>query len=248
MPEPIPATSPETEPFAVAGGDDMDSSTRARLVEILKLGADLAIRPEVFGDCEDHFVVALRGIKTDIPLADDVKIAYPGSGTHVGVARVFGRENVTHVDPDATACSALTEAGYRAEAVGIENFCPPEPIDGIVALNSYGSPTHEIITKIVKPGGFIIANNYTHWAAELGRIQGLTLHAVLAPAYYAESPQLYRGSDIPTNATGLGICYLKIRDGVVSYGSPDDYTYADETPNYPDALFVFRLDKGIINQ
>lgn len=233
----------EGEDFTITGGDGLDDDIRARLIEVIRKGRESAANPELYGDREDTFVVALRKIKDHLSIAEDAKFIYPGSATHVGVARVFGAESVTHVDPDTDACRALSAAGYLVAHTGIEDFHPPEQFDGIVALNSYGVPRREMITEIVKPGGVIIANNYTHWAAKLAEMEELKLITAFGPAYYSEDARMYEGPDIPTDATSLGALYIKIEDGVVSYGSPDDYTFAEDTPKYPDALFVFRLSE-----
>lgn len=140
-------------------------------------------RLEILDDGEDAFVMGLRALKDEFQIPDGVSVMYPGSSTHVGVARVFGKEAVTHIDPDEHAVEALDRNGYKTAKCGIEEYLPVERHDGLIALNSYGRPTDEVLSKTLKPGGFIIANNYTHWAHMLQALSGVTLEAAMLPAY-----------------------------------------------------------------
>lgn len=178
------------------------------------------------GEDNDSFVVALRELRDILSVLENVKVAHSGSGRHTGVAQVFGLENVIHVDPDQATCRLLSDAGYLAQATRIEDFCPSELLDGIVALNSYGEPTKQALSKIVKPGGFIIVNNWTHWAARLAAMPGMELTTAILENYYSEDRQILEGADIPDNATELRAL------------DPDG---AHHYALYPDGLFVFKL-------
>lgn len=197
---------------------------------------------ELGGDMDDSFVTTLRGVKDWLQIPDDANIVYPGSSAHVGVARVFGKENVVHVDPDEIAVRTLTSADYAAVKSTIEEYKPVEPADVMVALNSYGSITADVLERLVKPGGIVIANNYTHWAHELSKLPNVTLESALLPSYMDENASYVEGDDIPDGACDLVMQYWRIsREGSVELGTPANNTFAEESPKYPDGLFVFRL-------
>lgn len=197
---------------------------------------------ETFGDTEDEFVKALRGLQQLVGLEDSASVIYPGSSTHVGVARVFGKGNVVHVDPDSGAMDVLTEQGYLAVESTIEAYSPDKPVDAIVALNSYGVPTAETITRLVKPGGFVIANNWTHWAAELAKLgDTLELVGAIMPDYQTPDAKFAGADALPHDVTDLVKHYFVLESGgEMKAGTPENHTFADESPTYPDALFVFK--------
>jgi len=210
-------------------------------------------RYELFGaDDKDGFVVGLRALRDFLDLPDDPKVVYPGSSTHVGVAYVFGKNNVTHVDPEKGACESLEAAGYHTRVCGIEDYHPDEKADLMIALNSYGEATSVMVREVMEPGGLVISNNYTGWAVDLSKLDNVTLIAAMLPAY-GEDASIVTGSDIPPDATGsTDITYRVSKEGkmITSQGSPDAFLtsdpYATEfteaSPNYPDALFVFRVN------
>lgn len=196
---------------------------------------------ELSGDMDDSFVTTLRGIKDWLQIPDDATVIYPGSSVHVGVARVFGKENVVHVDPDEIAARSLSGADYMAVESTIEEYIPEEPVDVMVALNSYGKITDTILERLLKPGGLVIANNYTHWAHDLSEMPGVTLESAVLPSYGDVNASYLEGGDIPVNACGLTVQYWRIsREGRIEVGTPEDNTFAEKSPNYPDGLFVFR--------
>lgn len=204
-----------------------------------------AIKLELYGDTDDDFVVALRGVSEWLNqrgiLADNATLLYPGSSTHVGVARVFGRGNVIHIDPDEAAVEALQDHDYQAVASGIESYEPQEAADGMVALNSYGEPTKAMIDKLVRLGGVIVANNHTDWAHKLNDLPGIELLAMVTPSYMDPDAHLVEADDIPDNATEVGMQYFILSPGGrLSVGTPSNHTLKDESALYPDALFVFR--------
>jgi hypothetical protein len=219
--------------------------------EVSKLSTEALLRamlsgekekPEVFGDEDDEFVKWLKGIKQFLGINGDISVIYPGSSTHVGVARVFGKGNVTHVDPNSDAVEVLTNNGYGAIESTIEDYRPAELADGVVALNSYGAPSAELIDKLVKPGGFVIANNHTHWAAELAKLgDTLKLVGAVMPDYRLPNAKAVGSSEVPEGATDLVKQYYIFEpDGSFKPGTPGNHTFEDESPKYPDALFVFK--------
>lgn len=173
----------------------------------------------LYGDEDDGFVRSLRRIKQDFAIARGSSVLYPGSSTHVGVARVFGKEHVIHVDPEEGAVRTLRAAGYLAVQQRVEDYAPAAPADVLVALNSYGSPTAEAIERQVRFGGMIIANNWTSWAHELNQLSSHTrLLAAILPSFNAPEAELVINPEQLRGAVDRG----------TDTGAP-----------YADALFVF---------
>lgn len=198
---------------------------------------------EIFGDIENNFVLALRDLKAQLDLADGTKVIYPGSSTHVGVARVFGKENVVHVDPSEEACQSLSGSGYQVAQTGIEDYLPSEKADLLVALNSYGEPTPAILERVLEPGALIIANNYTLWAHELNAIDGVAMIGAVMPAYSSPDASFVAAPEVPETATDIISATYHFKDGQqVDHHHPEGFSFTDQEPNFPDALFVFQLD------
>lgn len=216
-------------------GDDIDpahydSYLENRLRELDKKAYEIQ-------DRDDEFVQALRKLITHYNIDPGVLVVHPGSGTHVGVARVFGKEHVVHVDPDNGVIGALTASDYRAELSKIEEYNPREKAGLMVALNSCGVPDREMLSRVLEPGALIISNNYSGWAKELAGIEGTALVGAVLPSYHAGG-KFVQGADIPEEAIGSSQVTYQIEDNV----SDDVYRFTRETPNYPDALFVFRFE------
>lgn len=215
-----------------------------KLIEQLSAMNDRASKYETWGDNEnDDFVISLGNLKSHLDLADGVAVIYPGSSTHLGVVKVFGKESVTHVDPDVGVCDSLNSKGYFAVPSKIEDFVPDHQVDVIVALNSYGVPNSEIISRLVVPGGLIIANNYTHWAAALSKLEEVTLESGIFPDYSPNIGNFLDADQMPPDATSLHMEYWTITpEGRASIGTPEEHNFAQDTPRFPDALFVFRYN------
>jgi hypothetical protein len=196
---------------------------------------------EISGDTDDSFVIGLRSLKDRFKIANNASVIYPGSSTHVGVARVFGKANVVHVDPELEAVKTLKEAGYKAEALGIEDYRPDSLADIMVALNSYGSPTEEIVERLVKPGGYVIANNYTQWANKLNLLESaVKLKAVLGPSFNSDDARIVDAIELPDDVSAINTTYYNMGPGgALIEGTLEDHNFAAEIPLYPDALFVF---------
>lgn len=199
-------------------------------------------RPEI-SDQEDSFTNSLRKLQDEFQIPIGSTVLNPGSSTHVGAALIFGKEHVTHVDPDEVACEVLRENGYAAETARIEDYTPEQPFDAMVALNSYGSVDEATLSKLVRPGGYIITNNYTGWAEDLSKLTGsVELAGAWLPTYLDEDAKLYRGEEVPEDATGWVQDYYRMPPGGgISRGTPEDHDFADESARYPDGLFVFRV-------
>lgn len=225
-------SQPQTEPLT-------DAEVLDRLRELRDK------KPEIYGDEEDAFVLAIREIaeRFEIPLGAEV--IYPGSATHVGVARVFGKENVVHVDPDSSKegyADVMEGEGYHFAEVGIEGFTPEEPADVMVAWNSYGEPSSEIVTQTMKQGGIIITNNWTHWATRLSKLPNLQLEGAILPAINVDDAQLLVGDEIPAGAAETELHFIKYTDeGQLETGTSQNHDETYESASYPDAAFVFRV-------
>jgi len=211
---------PDQDGRTFIAGPGLNEAGRARLFGVFQAERPVE-KVELYGDKESRKVQVLRDLKETLGLTDTAQIVYPGSSTDVSVARVFGQDNVTHVEPDEGRCKLLIGSGYRAIATRIEDYQPEQPADVIVAFNSYGELTPDILQGMLNPGGVVIANNYTGWAHDLARMPGMELIAAVWPDYDREDAAIYRGEDIPEDIAVGGT--------------------TEEEPRYPDALCVFRF-------
>lgn len=222
-------------------GTGLSSEAAAHLASILNRFRDRPTELKPYGDEHDEFVVQLRNIAHILGVGQDASVIYPGSNTHAGVARAFGRENVTHVDPDGHATNAMRKAGYHTAQLPIEEYIPEHPADLVVALNSYGQPTREVMNKLVVPEGYVIANNWTGWAHDLTGMTGYAMVGAILPAYNSPEAEWVDAADLPNNPAGKEIVFYKILPGgALSAGTLEDNTFADEEYHNPDALFVFQ--------
>ena len=191
-------------------------------------------------DQSDELVGALRAINSEFGIPLGSSVVYPGSATDTNVAHVYGKDNVEHVDPAAGACEALLAHGYRATAERIEDHIPEKPYDLLVALNSYGRLDQAALERLIRPGGHAIVNNHTEWAHDLSAMgELLELIGAIVPNY--ARGQLHTGSDIPVNVAGIEMKYYTYAPGAgLRRGTPEQHTFAEMAPKYPDGLFVFR--------
>ncbi len=198
---------------------------------------------EVVADPDDSIIKSLTMLKERLQIPDDARVVYPGSDTHVGAATVFGKENVTHVDPDESAALSLAKYGYLAKAENIEDHMPTKgPYDVMFALNSYGQLDREGFARLVKPGGLILANNYTHWAHDIPE-SGIELVGAILPNMYAEEAEYTTEAAKLKDSTDIVHEYIRISPGgkVELFNEPTPGAFADESARYPDALFVFQM-------
>jgi len=95
-------------------------------------------------------------------LPEAPKVIYPGSAAHVAPADVFGKENTVMIDPEERAVRALSENGYTAVASRLEDYIAlheRDLFDIAVSFNA-GGIVERNYKNILKPGGFVIANNW----------------------------------------------------------------------------------------
>lgn len=198
---------------------------------------------EIFGGMEDDFSIALLDLIKAFDLKKDGKVIYPGSSTHVSVAAVFGKENVIHVEPSERAYQSLEGHGYVVFRGGIEEFIPEEKYDGLIALNSYGQPSEELLDAQLKSGAFLIANNYSFWAHDLNQLPNVELVGALLPSYVHPKDERYiiTADQVDVGMITASYSYYSIEpSGKMKPGTPDNHTFADRDSRFPDGLFVFR--------
>jgi len=75
-------------------------------------------------------------------------------------------------------------------AMPIERYMPQEPADVLVALDMPGNPTRATVDCLVKPGGYVIASDWTGWAGKLFDLKDqLEIQGAVAPAYDNSEPE-----------------------------------------------------------
>ncbi len=195
---------------------------------------------ELSEDKEDEFTGSLRAIRDHLDLPEHPSVIYPGSSTHIGVARVFGKENVIHVDPDERATNTLSNHDYRVAVQGISDYEPAKPSDLMVALNSYGELGEDDVDRLIKGGGYLITNNYTNWAGDGMRLKNLSLVGAFLPSYFEGS--YVESDDIPQDATDMHTTYYYFppEGGMKVTTADQPGAFPDESARYPDGLFVFK--------
>ena len=172
------------------------------------------------GEADDSFVKRLQLVVETLGLdIGDLSVLYPGSSTHIGVASVFGKEHVTHVDIDPDATRLLQEEGYASVLGAVEQLVAPEKYDVFVSYNS-GTVNKEELERLLNPGGLIIANNWHGSANELFEQSGCELIGVV----YIDEAGNAKASNQHTAKTMIGTMVV------------DEF----ETPLFPDELFIFQ--------
>jgi hypothetical protein len=189
---------------------------------------------------DDEFVESLQSIRDKLDLPENAEVIYPGSGDHIGVARVFGRDHVVHVDPDEHAINVLEHHGFKAVAEKISDYSPRDRSDAIVALNSYGRLTEEDVNRLLKDGGYLVTNNYTGWANDAASLENLSLVGGMIPSY--SDGAYYEGDDLPEGATDIVTRYYRFpkEGGVFPAKEGEPGAEPDRSARYPSGLFVFR--------
>lgn len=235
---------PTPEEIAMFASPEQDPETTERLKRIL---AEAAIERqnlpdlEISGDEEDDFVQSLRTFQKQFQIPEDAEVIYPGSATNVGPDRVFGKDHVTHVDPDQRAVDALEKHGYQAVPKGISEYDPDKKGDVMVALNSYGRLSPEDVERLLNDGGYLVTNNYTGWASDAADMENLSLVGTMLPRY-SEGGAFLEGDAIPEGATDIVTRYYRSPGGkgLVKAEPNEPGAWSDDSARYPDGLFIFR--------
>ena len=90
-------------------------------------------------------------------------VLYPSCEVDASPAKAFPNAEVTLLDKEEKYAEALRRHGLRAVTADIRNYPPESKHDLIILLNP--EIPSELVTKHVKRGGYILANNY-HLNAE----------------------------------------------------------------------------------
>lgn len=120
--------------------------------------------PEFYGDREgDDFLAGVNAFVQEFQPRTDI-VYYPGSNTHIGPSKVDGFKDsrVIYADSEYMPVKALQEAGYEAHFVDAEEYNPGK-VDILILLNFWA----EKPPTLVKPGGYVICNNWWGAAARL---------------------------------------------------------------------------------
>jgi hypothetical protein len=195
---------------------------------------------EITGDTEDDFVQALRTLQRFVPIAAGVRVVYPGSKTHVGVARVFGKDAVMHVDTNSRAVECLLAHGYQAEVASLEDYTPPAPYDVMVGMNLPDTTAAQHLGSLVRPGGLVVVNNATGWARDLAVNNRARLYSAIFPAYDGDDSRYAIAGLLPADATACTPAYYRM-DPPGPADGPGPGILEDQVALYPQGLFVFRM-------
>lgn len=184
----------------------------------------------------------LRGIMHGV--GSDATIIYPGSAADVQLAKVFG-ETVIHVDPDAASMDALRRHGLVAISARVEDYLPSltRPIDVLFSYNA-GIPGEDI-RSMIRPGGYLIANNWHEAANAIGGDRSFDIVAAINPGQETLiAPDVAR--------KGLGYTEVAITSGgnvimgdeEIAKLEPGTYTRMQD-PKNTEALWLFiKKDPG----
>ena len=193
-----------------------------------------------------ELVATLSELKRRFSIPDTAQVLDSGSNTNVAVSSAFGKEGATHLDPDEQAMGLLKEHGYRTVTSTMEDYSPQEPFDVLVGMNSYGTPTADTLKRLVKPGGLIIANNYTGWAHDITESGVAKLEGGVLPAYYAPEAEYLPGGEIDPRVLEIGKEYYIFPD-FTPINDPSEAPdgaqifVEEDSAELPDAIFIFRM-------
>jgi hypothetical protein len=97
-------------------------------------------------------------------------VVYPASSTDVTPSKVF--DNVTFIDIDENAIATLMKAGFNAIERNLRTFRPPVHYDLLLRI---ACPIEIDVGAYLRPGGYLIANNWFSAAEKLNMDNGLQL-------------------------------------------------------------------------
>lgn len=191
---------------------------------------------EVYGDTDDDFVIKIRELTEHFNLHPQ-NVLYPGSNQHAGVARVFGRDRVMHVDPDAASMETMSKEGYQVDANRVEDYKPGKQFDLIVSYNA-GTIEPDEIERLLSPTGYVIANNWHGSANRMATYKNFRLMGAILPS-------IHEGTvvDSDTAVQGLGTTRIGVIPGgiIVTGEAVDEATMSVfDNKNSPDGLFLFQ--------
>lgn len=184
---------------------------------------------------------ALRQLATLTPdITTSSLVVYPGSATDEQCAHVFG-DAVIHIDPDGGAMNTMHTKGFVTVTSTFEKWLETLPdgasIDLVFSYNA-GCLTPDQLAR-VRPGGYVIANNWHGSANEMGKQPDFEVIAAINPA---------EGKLLPaeTAIKGLGYTQLAITQGGgmvtgadIASLKPGSYTLLKQEKN-TEALWLFQ--------
>lgn len=191
---------------------------------------------------------ALSILSNHMELPESPTILYPGSAADRTLASAFG-DRVTHIDPDENSMNGLRSDNLLAVTSTFEDYLaamedtPSTSIDCIFSYNA-GLVPQEAIKKL-RPGGYIIANNWHGSANALGDDKNnLEIIGAVNPgdSTFIES---FRARD------GLGCTRLAVtKAGRVVYDEqeiahlPEDSYTTMSNPKNTETLWLYRKIKS----
>jgi hypothetical protein len=116
------------------------------------------MRPEKPGYSDGVSVRALRELGKRMLLPQPPRVVYPGSSVDTGVAEVFGKENVTHIDTHEAAMAVMALGGYEAVAGPVDDYAG-DPFD-LMVVRSALVLSEELIEDLITTTGYLISNNW----------------------------------------------------------------------------------------
>lgn len=93
------------------------------------------------------------------------RIYYPSCALDTSLSVGFPNANVVYADIDEGAISSLQEEGHDAISMDATTWVPDEEMDMVLLLNPVISS--RVPSRAVRPGGYVLANNYHATADEL---------------------------------------------------------------------------------
>ncbi len=120
-------------------------------------------RPFYGDESEDFFIQGIERFMEHFKPHADV-VFYPGSSTHIGPSSApsLSQSKVIYLDSDYSAVKALQSAGHESYLGDAEEFDPGD-VDLLIILNF----SAEKPLQHVKPGGYVICNNWWGTAKDL---------------------------------------------------------------------------------
>ncbi len=171
------------------------------------------------------------------------RVLYPGSAADSTFADSMGIERVIHVDPSEPSIKALGDDGYVTVKSTIEDYLndDPPPVDVLILYNPAIGVSDEMCA-LVRPGGYVIANNWHSSAADINKHNGFKLLGAVSVG----DDQEFRGGETAkkwlepakiamTREGRMVFDPVKIKELEVG-----TYSLFNDEPTHTEELWVFR--------
>ncbi len=109
-------------------------------------------------------LVAKYSVFKEAVAFDTGVIYHPCGSADISPSEAFPGSRVIYADMDADAMEAVLEKGYEAHVVDVTSFNPGE-VDVLILLNPQIAP--DAPASFIKPGGYIVCNDYHQTARRL---------------------------------------------------------------------------------